>query len=509
MTDGERDTMEDDAARPRTLVPLSDPSPSARLVVLGGPHTGRRFGLLGETTLGRTGEDLDVCIDDPMVSRAHARLTHDAEGWRVRDLESRNGTFVNGVRVTESPIAYGDRLRVGHTLMLFSHHDPLEEQLEARQQFEAIGRLGATVAHDLNNLIGAVVACADHLRDQLRRGVPDPDSSVESLDDIDAAMQRSADLVRRLLAFSRRSPRREGIVDLSRTAEDAAQLVARSLPAGVTIELDLAPGCELRGDSTLLSQLALNLLFNARDAVSRTGGHLSVRTRSIVDRGGASVTGRWAELVVSDTGEGMDAETHARIFEPFFTTKGPERGTGLGLSIVLEAVTTHGGRIECQTAPGEGTTFSVRLPGREASQLSRTIETPLPTVVPPSRGTVLLVEDEPMVRRSLGRVVAAAGHQVVEAPHGADALAQLAIRDFDVVLLDLEMPVMGGRETLARLRRSHHDLPVLVMTGHTDESTQRELLASGADHVIHKPIEADALRRKVDEVLRAALARAA
>lgn len=237
---------------PVTQTPRLPTDGSARVVVLAGPYAGRRFALDGGATIGRS-EPAEITVDDPLISRRHARIEAADDGFIVEDLSSRNGTFVNGAPIKRAPLRFGDRLRVGSTLLLLTHFDPIEEQLSQRQKFEAIGRLGTAIVHDLNNLIGAVLASAEHLDHTLDATPISVDECRESVQDIREATRRSAELVQRMLAFSRKGPKPSAPIDISAVVRDTVQLVHRAVPRSVKVESFVPGGLAVRGESTVLT----------------------------------------------------------------------------------------------------------------------------------------------------------------------------------------------------------------------------------------------------------------
>ncbi len=490
----------------RTTPPLPTRPVDARLVMLAGPQAGRRFSIDGVAVIGRA-EPADIVLDEPRVSRLHARIEVHPDGARLEDLASRNGTFVNEMPV-RGPVTvhFGSRIRIGGALLLLTRFDPIEEQLAQRQKYEAIGRLGTTIVHDLNNLLGAVLASADHLDRELATHDPDFGECRESVSDIREAIRRSAELVSRVLSFSKRGPSAEATVDFSTLAEDTMNLVRRGARRGVRAAVDVPRGIAVRGDRSLLAQLVYNLLVNARDALPPDGGDVTLSAR-VQDRADALVDlprgpRSWVCIEVTDTGAGMTEDTLARMYEPFFTTKSPDRGSGLGLFIVFDAVHAHGGYIHCTSKLGAGTRFSVYLAAAESAAPVATAA--LLTSVETSRaGVVLVVDDEPTVRRSLRRVIQREGHEVVEAADGELAVeaARGRAADLDLVLLDLDMPNMDGREALVELRIVAPRARVVVLTGYCDDAQKRQLLDGGAIAVLEKPIEIDILRRHVAQAV--------
>ncbi len=476
----------------------------ARIVILAGPQRGRRFSIRNQATVGRSA-DAQVLIDDSRVSRMHARITVVPEGAHVEDLGSRNGTFVDDVPVQGRVLAhFGSRIQVGSVLLLLTRFDPLEEQLAQRQNYEAIGRLGTTIVHDLNDLLCAALLSAEYLdRWLVADDDPDPAEWRECITDMREVVRRSAELVGKVLAFSRRGTHVEQIVRLGPVVADVVSLARRVGSGELRVHVDVPPEIAVRGHPGMLSQLFYNLVVNAQEALPPSGGDVRIAAR-ITNRHAeprdlpAGPT-QWVRVDVNDDGIGMAEDTIARMYEPFFTTKAPDRGSGLGLFIVFDAVQAHGGFVECVSKPGHGTRFSVYLAAAEDHRSPATARSPICGTDESHRGVVLVVDDEPTVRRSLRRVIQRQGHEVLEAEDGSAALdiARVRGRDIDLVVLDLDMPNLDGRSALAGLLISAEHARVLVLTGHCDDAERQELLASGADTVLEKPVEVELLRRQV------------
>ncbi|HEY8430343.1 MAG TPA: response regulator [Sandaracinaceae bacterium] len=501
----------------RTLTGTMLPSPrgraAARLIVLSGHHTGMRYPLVGgAVVLGRS-DDCDLQLDDPKVSRVHARLVRQGEQWLIEDLGSRNGTLVNGERLTERrALSFGDRVQLSpDTMLVFAREDPLEDRLLHRQKMEVIGQLAAGIAHDFNNLLNVIAAGVAHLG-----GLPpgttlgDPDVR-ECVEDVRAAAKRASELTARLLTIARREdggrakPRQR--VNVSALGEEVLALVRRTFDRRIRIASRIEPGLTVVGDYAALHQALMNLCINARDAMP-SGGQLTLTVEPVRDPDTGSNV-REIAVVVKDTGVGMDEPTLARVFEPFFTTKAKGTGSGLGLATVYEVVTSHGGVIEVESNRGEGSTFTLMLPAAPAESAGPPARARRPATATadelPRRGRparVLIVDDEELVRRSLGRLVRAAGYEVLFAADGAQALRVYAAdRRPDVVLLDLDMPNLSGAETLARLKRMDPGARVVLVSGYYDENRKRHLLARGALDFIAKPVEPGRLRDSIRTAL--------
>ena len=479
-----------------------------RLVVLMGSQVGRKYIVEENAVIGRAPE-VAVCLEDPMISRRHAQVIREEGGeFRIEDLGSRNKTIVNGNAIDSHKLSFGDRIQLGkHTVLLFTHVDPAEERILQRQKMEAIGRLGAGIAHDFNNLLGAVLASIDYL-DSIDGARPLADSEIQDcVGDIRAAALRAAELTQRLLGFARRGAEAHGPVDLSDLCRETVDLSRRTFDRSVRIEHALGTGMRVNGSRAQLHQVLMNLFINARDAMLK-GGLLKVevRTASREELADLPLTTSTDHIVVTvaDTGVGMDAAIQAHIFEPFFTTKSVEAGSGLGLATVWEVVTSHGGHVKVDSTPGEGTLFQVFLPSvttSAAAAVSRqTVARDTPAGI---RGVVLIVDDEAVVRRSLARLLTQAGHVVLQAADGREALEiyERAEKSPDVVLMDLDMPEVDGEACFDELLRLHPEVRVLFISGYRDEDRARRLLDRGAMGLLEKPCPAALLRQEIGRAL--------
>jgi PAS domain S-box-containing protein len=375
-----------------------------------------------------------------------------------------------------------------------TEQERLGAQLRQAQKLEAVGRLAGGVAHDFNNLLTVITAGTRFARE----AIPGNEAAHADLAEVDAAAARAAALTRQLLAFGRQQVLRPQVVDLNRVARDVAAMLRRVIGADVELLLALAPEpMRVHADPGQLELVLMNLAVNARDAMP-SGGTLRIETGR-VDGEPSQVM-----LVVRDTGIGMSEATQARVFEPFFTTKDVGAGTGLGLAIVFGIVRQAGGAIRVHSAPGAGTSFVILLPA-----LAPADEAPAAAVVShaagdPARGTVLLVEDETPVRITARRILERHGYAVLEARHGAEALVLWRAHRAEItaVVTDLRMPEMGGRELAARLRAEGASLPVVFVSGYSDEAAAP---ADGHEaRALEKPFTGDALLRALDAALGAA-----
>jgi PAS domain S-box-containing protein len=379
-----------------------------------------------------------------------------------------------------------------------------QDQLIQAQKMEAIGRLAGGIAHDFNNLLTVIMGRADLVlsrlrgRDQLRRHV--------GL--ILSAADTAASLTRQLIAFSRRQVLQPAVIDLNLVVLNVSTMLRWLIGEDIEVIMHLATGLgHIKADPGQLEQVLMNLAVNARDAMPH-GGRLTIETANVtLDETYAQMhlgvqAGRYVRLAVQDSGCGMDSETQAHIFEPFFTTKGPGKGTGLGLSTVYGIVTQSGGHIGVSSTHGQGTAVTIDFP-RVDDPL--TASTPnLPQTSPPQgTETVLLVEDEATVRSVAREVLQMVGYTVLEAATGEEALQRVEQHSGPIHLLvtDVVMPGMDGRELAVRLMINYPAMQVLYLSGYTDEAIAHHRVLQAGIELLHKPFTPEALARRVREVL--------
>ena len=382
-----------------------------------------------------------------------------------------------------------------------------EEQFREAQKMEAIGKLAGGVAHDFNNILTAIITNADLLLSGKRHRTPLASDVVQDLAEMRTAAQRGAALTQQLLAFSRRQVLEPRVLDLNEVIIQLEPMLRRLLGADIEIRTRLEG--ELGGieaDPTQLEQVVLNLAVNARDAMP-DGGTLTIDTSeadldaSVSARDPELKPGTYVVLTVSDTGQGMDAATKARVFDPFFTTKA--RGTGLGLATVYGVVRQSGGWVTVYSEPAEGTIFRVYLPRVKPAAAAKPAEATTTAEATSGEGSILLVEDDKALRRALRRVLESAGYRVHEVTQGEEALR--ALRDglaADLVLSDLIMPTLGGGELARALATSFAHIPVIIMSGYTEEKIQTLQLSHPRLLFLGKPFRAEALLAKVAEALK-------
>ena len=379
----------------------------------------------------------------------------------------------------------------------------LQQQVLQSQKLEAVGRLAGGIAHDFNNLLTVITSYSDLLLEDLSPGDPKRDD----LEQVRKAADGAAALTRQLLAFSRQQVVEPRVVSLNTVVEGLQKILRRVIGEDVELTTTLAPDLgAVRADVGQLEQVLMNLAVNARDAMP-TGGRLTIETANVEhdpdyarDQDAAAVR-RFAMLAVSDTGCGMDDATKAKIFEPFFTTKEPGKGTGLGLATVYGIVQQAGGFIWVYSEPGHGTSFKIYLP-----QVDATAEVAAAATgarAPGGTETVLLVEDAAAVRAVTKQVLERHGYAVLEAPDGEAAvrLAQRHRGPIHLLLTDVVMPRVSGRELAEQLARVRPDTRVLYASGYTDDSVVRHGILESGTAYLQKPFSPESLARKVREVL--------
>jgi len=480
----------------------------ARLIAIAGAQAGRKFKIGDQAVIGRS-SDASVTIEDPEVSRNHARISKsDLGAYLLEDLGSKNGTQVNGVPITRHLLSFGDKIQVGpHVLLQFAPFDPIEDQLLQRQRLEALGRVGAGVAHDLNNMLGAIGASIDYLGNLPAERTLSSEEVRECFEDIRLAASQASELTRGILKFARGRAQAHAPVDLSTLCSDVMRLIRHTFDRAIQIESKIYPGLSVRGDQAELHQVLMNLCLNARDAMPR-GGVLRVSASAVAPGSQAlpePLNSGLTHLVlcVEDTGVGMDEATRARIFEAFFTTKREGAGFGLGLATVKEVVAFHGGQIRIDTEEGKGTRFLVYLPMHEVGDEPRKVTGAHDPLPPNSRGSILLVDDEEVVRRSFARLLRQGGHSVVEASDGVKAVEtyRKAHPRPNLVILDLDMPILSGEETQARLLEVDPHVRILFVSGHDEPSRESAVHARGALGFLRKPCKVQVLLGAVSDAL--------
>jgi hypothetical protein len=428
-------------------------------------------------------------------------------GERVEYFESvrvtKDGRSLN-VSISVSPIHDAEGQVVGASTIArnITGQKKIEDQLRQSQKMEAVGRLAGGVAHDFNNLLGIVTACSELLRSRVDA------NGLEYVDNIREAAKRGASLTRQLLAFSRRQPVQNQLLDVNERLKEVSKLLRPLMGDDVEIVLlPRSPSAIVEVDPGQFDQVVMNLAVNSRDAMPR-GGKLIIETGVFdFDEGFARehppmTAGRYVMLAMSDNGTGMDEATRSRIFEPFFTTKEIGKGSGLGLATAYGIIKQSGGHVWVYSEPGHGTTFKIYLPSAE-EKLNGRVESHEETL-PASRGgvTILLVEDDPMMRRLTRQMLQEHGYRVLEAEDGRSALEVIASNaaPIDLTLTDVVMKRMNGPELVLRLIESNPGMKVVYMSGYTGELVAHQGFDTGI-RLLEKPFTRVDLLKTIDAAL--------
>ena len=443
--------------------------------------------------------------DQPKVAKAAEQARSSGVGNRVEyRVRHKNGEW----RVLESTASAVSSLDGKVEKLVIVNRDiterrRLEQQLVLSHKLEAIGRLSGGVAHDFNNLLGVIIGYAEALQQ-------DPagnESYREAIDEILKAGHRAASLTQQLLAFSRKQVLEPKILDLNAVVADIEKMLRRLI--GEDIELKIISAADLgkvKADRGQIDQVIMNLAVNARDAMPR-GGLLKIETCNIElreeDRKNRQyvVPGQYVMLAVTDAGTGMDAEVQSHIFEPFFTTKEMGKGTGLGLATVYGVIKQSGGYIWVESEPGRGAAFKIFLPRAEGQAVEQP-ESLAPRARTHVPRTILIAEDEASLRKLTSNTLKKLGYTVLEAPDAAEAirLAGLLASKIDLLLTDVVMPGMSGRELALRLATTRPETKVLYMTGYTDGAIAEHGVLEAGISILRKPFTQAQLIRSLDGI---------
>ncbi len=468
----------------------------------------RHYGYSLDEFLAMTVRDIRPPDEVPILEEFAARhkgsrdldALHSTRVWKHR---KKDGSLID-VEIAGSPLEFRGRQAWLTLATDVTDKRRLEAQLLQSQKMESVGRLAGGVAHDFNNLLGVITGYGD----LLQRDIGPRHPSFGRVEEIRKAAERAAALTRQLLAFSRKQVLEPRVLDLNAIVSDIEKMLHRII--GEDVQLITVFGESLgrvEADPGQMEQVIVNLAVNARDAMPR-GGKLIIETRNVdLDEAYArrrpdARSGPHVMLAISDTGHGMSAETLSHMFEPFFTTKEKGKGTGLGLAMVYGIVRQSGGHVTAYSELGRGTTFKVYLPRFEAQE--ETVPDAKATGPPPSgTETILLIEDEASLRLMIREILASAGFEVLEGPTPEEGMA--AARDhpgpIHMVLTDVVLPRMSGRQVAEALQSSRPEARVLFMSGYTDDAISHHGILDAGVHFLQKPFTTDALLRKVREVL--------
>jgi PAS domain S-box-containing protein len=457
-----------------------------------------------DEVIGRRRDEVGLWADSPNRDEAVRRLVKDGSlrnwefGFRKKSGEAGTGLLsAELIEIDGNPCAITATIDITERLQL-------KNQLRQAQKLESVGRLAGGVAHDFNNLLTVINGYSDFLLKRLKP--PDPLRSYAN--EIREAGERAASLTKQLLAFSRKQIIEPRVLDLNTTIRQSAPMLQRLIGEDLVLKIDLLDGLgQVLADPDQVHQVLMNLVVNARDAMP-DGGRLDIETTNI-DLSGKSIAafhdgaspGHYVLMTVTDTGHGMDETIRLQVFEPFFTTKEVGKGTGLGLSTAYGIIRQSGGWIDVSSEVGIGTSFKVYLPRIDASAVPEEIRIGVPTGG--GSETVLLAEDQEAVR-SLARIALTEfGYKVIEASDGdgAMSLAGAYAGEIHLLLTDVVMPGMDGRELSERLKKLRPTLKVLFMSGYTaDVIAERGVIERGVAF-LHKPFGPEELAQKVREVL--------
>jgi len=467
----------------------------------------RIYGFTAEEIVGKS---ISILAPKDRPDEIPSILARIRRGESIEHYESirvaKDGRALN-VSITVSPIrdASGEPVGASAIARDITAQKRSEEHIRQTQKMDAIGRLAGGLAHDFNNILGIITACTELLSPRIEAG-SEPEQYIGN---IRKAVDRGAALTRQLLAFSKKQPVQSQILDLTERLRETVRLLRPLM--GDDVEISVVPrstSALIEADPGQLDQVLINLAVNARDAMPRGGKFILetgiVQLDEAFTRYHAPIpAGEYIVLAVSDTGTGMDAQTLSRIFDPFFTTKAVGKGTGLGLSTVYGIVRQSGGHIWVYSEPGRGTTFKIYLPSAEHK--IREIPQPAAEEPPPKPkgATVLLVEDDEMMRQLTRKVIEDHGYHVLEASDGVSALQAVADHQdrIDLLLTDVVMRGMGGPELVTKMRTSHPSLKVVFMSGYTGELIANHSKLSAGITLLEKPFSRTALLKTLHTAL--------
>ncbi len=449
---------------------------------------------------GYSGQDLstvnlrDLCADQDARNRFSQRIGRRAGDVRdvTTKLRRRDGTFIDAlIMSTDRGGPHDDDVFIIRDVTAAV---VLEQQTQQAQKMEAVGRLAGGIAHDFNNLLTAISGFTE----LLIAGLTPTDPRIQDAYEIRRAVLSAGRLTQQLQAFSRNQRTRTEIVDLNGVIARTAAVLKRSLGGDIVVALALDPGLSpVKADPGHLEQIVLNLALNARDAMP-TGGRLSITTSMHVQADRASLVppGSYVRVSVADTGCGISEAIQAHVFEPFFTTKG-SNGTGIGLATVYGIVKQSGGFITLKSAQGSGTMFTIDLPATSGVPAASDTATLTPRFIP-GCATILVVEDDPLVRELTERILRRAGHDIVSVPGPLEAIAALrAQRDINLMVTDIVMPDMNGYDLAEEARKISPGLRVVFMSGFTSD----EFRCVVKERFVPKPFTAASLTGAVQRAL--------
>ncbi len=381
----------------------------------------------------------------------------------------------------------------------------LEEQLLQAQKMESIGNLAGGIAHDFNNLLGGILGYASFAK----KKISPKDPLYHSLNSIERSATQAAELTKQLLGFARRGKYQVKPINCNALIQDLIQFLKRTMDKRINLKVEQDPHLYLiEGDETQLQQSLINICLNARDAMP-SGGTLKIVTanqtlsKDMIEKQRGWKEVDYVKITLSDTGLGMSPEVRSQIFEPFFTTKEQGRGTGLGLSMVYGIIQNHGGYIELKSEPGQGTSFELLLPAVGELRIEEVSPLPPGPTIPKGSETILFVDDEEIIRQLGADILEDAGYKVLHASGGEVAIQifRKNRKKIALVILDMIMPGLGGKETFLKLKEINPKIKVLLSSGYSTNEGVGEILKEGEGGFIQKPYRDEDLIGKVREVL--------
>jgi signal transduction histidine kinase/ActR/RegA family two-component response regulator len=434
---------------------------------------------------------MKTVADQVAIAMERMRLIH-AERERAAELEKRVAERTREVQETYDRLILEARKR-----------EQLEDQLRQSQKMEAIGTLAGGIAHDFNNILAAIIGFSEMIEEDLPEGSP----SAPHIERVLSASKRGRDLVRQILAFSRRTEHARFPVSVGSLMRETIQFLRASFPSTIEIVLDATAVSDLiLATPVEVQQVLVNVATNASLAMADKGGILHISISEIeIEPGSLSleadmVPGAYVEILIKDTGTGMEPEVMDRIFEPFYTTRGPGKGTGMGLAVVYGIVKSLHGAVTVESEPGVGSTFRIVLP--RAGDCEHT-ETDAPEQSPGQGGRVLFVDDEEALAEWGQAALERLGYDVTAVTGSAEALEAFSLDPslFDIVITDQTMPGMTGLDLAREILGIRRDIPVILCTGHSDAVTQEILGETGIKELLMKPLVRQELADTISRVL--------
>ncbi len=471
------------------------------------PGAEKIFGYQRGEMMGNAVSTLHTADDVAQFREVLSRMMHAERGFSGEHTMVRKTGEKFVALLTTYPI-FDDSNAVMQSMLYvaidISGQKEMEQRLRQSEKMEAIGQLAGGIAHDFNNQLGGIMGFADLLKNRMKND----EKSVSYAEKILSGVRSAADLTQKLLAFARKGKYQEVPVDIHTILQEVKDLLERSIDRRIRIVIDLrASESVVKGDASQLQNALLNMGLNARDAMT-DGGTLTYSTEKVVldrdffsNRFYSLTHGEYMQIKVRDTGSGMSEEVQQRIFEPFFTTKERGKGTGMGLAAVYGTVKNHLGAIELESGKGEGSCFTIYLPldktGVNVSQEE------IQQGVVAGSGHVLLVDDEEVIRKLGEEMLTTMGYSVHTVSNGREAVEYYRHHreNVDMVILDVVMPVMGGRETLQELKKIDPDVSVLLASGYSVESEAVQIHEQGVKGFIQKPFTASLLSGKIAEII--------